>query len=81
VWSWPFPLIIAEYKKKHAVFAYKCDNFYNKESEGGLRYDDPKVGIDWEVAVENVLLSEKDAILPTLGNHLKFIDFTVGAGR
>jgi len=61
-----------------AIFAYKCDNFYNKESEGGLRYDDPKIGIDWEVAVKNVLLSEKDAILPTLGNHLRFVDFTIG---
>lgn len=66
---------------EHAVFAYKCDNFYNKESEGGLRYDDPKVGIDWEVAVENVLLSEKDAILPTLGNHLRFVDFTTETNK
>ena len=32
-----------------AVFAYKCDNVYNKASEGGLRYDDPALGIDSKI--------------------------------
>ena len=32
-----------------AIFSYKCDNFYNKESEQGLRYDDPSLGIDWRL--------------------------------
>jgi dTDP-4-dehydrorhamnose 3,5-epimerase len=50
-----------------AVFAYKCDNGYNKESEGGLRYDDPELGINWGIPAEKMILSEKDLILP----HLK----------
>lgn len=58
---------------ERAIFAYKCDNFYNKESEGGLCFDDPKIGIDWEVDVNNVLLSDKDKILPVFGAHLKFV--------
>ena len=32
-----------------AVFAYKCDNFYCKESEGGIRFDDPTLAIDWRI--------------------------------
>ncbi len=49
-----------------AIFAYKCDNTYNKESEGGLLYNDPALGIDWQIAAEDALLSEKDTISPTL---------------
>jgi len=45
-----------------AVFAYKVDNFYNKESEFGIRYDDPQIGIDWKVPLNKVLTSEKDRI-------------------
>ncbi len=51
---------------KTAVFAYKCDNFYCKESEGGINCADPDLGIDWQVSVENACLSEKDKILPRL---------------
>lgn len=47
-----------------AVFAYKCDNFYNRDSEGGVRYNDPELGIDWMVA--GGTLSEKDLSLPLL---------------
>lgn len=49
-----------------AVFAYKCDNNYNKESEGGLRYNDPDLNIDWGIPVDKMNLSEKDLILPFL---------------
>ncbi|RYF20684.1 MAG: dTDP-4-dehydrorhamnose 3,5-epimerase [Flavobacteriales bacterium] len=49
-----------------AVFAYKCDNTYNKESEGGLRYDDPDLNIDWGIREGEMNLSEKDLILPFL---------------
>jgi len=41
-----------------AIFHYKCTNFYNRESERILRYDDPDLGIDWRV--ENPIVSEKD---------------------
>lgn len=47
-----------------AVFAYKCDNNYNKESEGGIRHDDPTLNIDWKIPAGQRSLSEKDLILP-----------------
>ena len=47
-----------------AVFIYMCDNQYSKESEGGIRYDDPKLAIDWKVEKGKELLSEKDRALP-----------------
>jgi len=53
-----------------ATFFYKCDNFYNKESEGGLLYSDKSVNIDWQFPLENLIISEKDLILPTL-EHTK----------
>lgn len=56
-----------------AEFFYKCDNFYSKEHEGGLQFDDPQIGIDWEIDLENVILSEKDKILPVLGQHRPFV--------
>ena len=49
-----------------AVFAYKCDNTYNKESEGGIAYNDPSLGIDWGIPEEARSLSEKDLELPRL---------------
>ncbi|AWH84442.1 dTDP-4-dehydrorhamnose 3,5-epimerase [Flavobacterium album] len=51
-----------------AVFFYKCDNFYNKESEGGIIYNDPSIGIDWGMAISDFIISEKDTVLPTLEN-------------
>ncbi|MDX5348797.1 MAG: dTDP-4-dehydrorhamnose 3,5-epimerase [Hymenobacteraceae bacterium] len=44
------------------LFMYKCSNYYNKESEGGIIWNDPELNIDW--GVENPLVSEKDEILP-----------------
>lgn len=52
-----------------AVFAYKCDNFYHKESEFGIRYDDPEIGVDWKIPKEKIITSEKDR----LANKLKDI--------
>ncbi len=54
-----------------AVFFYKCDNFYNKESEGGLIYNDPALKIDWNFSEKELIISEKDQILPTLENAKK----------
>ena len=48
------------------VFNYKCDNFYNKASEGGIIYNDSTLNIDWILKEEEYLVSEKDAILPTV---------------
>jgi dTDP-4-dehydrorhamnose 3,5-epimerase len=47
-----------------AVFFYKCSNFYNKESEGGIRFDDPKLNIDWGLDLSKAIVSEKDLELP-----------------
>ena len=47
-----------------AEFAYKCDNFYSKEHEAGIRFDDPGLAIDWEFDMEQVVVSDKDLILP-----------------
>lgn len=44
----------------NATFFYKCDNFYNKESENGVNPLDPELGIDWGVNIEQILLSQKD---------------------
>lgn len=43
-----------------AVFAYKCDNLYCKESEFGIRFDDPTIGVDWQVPADKILVSYKD---------------------
>lgn len=54
-----------------ATFFYKCDNFYNKESEGGIKFNDPELNIDWQFPETELLISEKDQILPTLENAKK----------
>ncbi len=54
-----------------ATFFYKCDNFYNKESEGGLIYNDETVNIDWQFPTNELLISEKDLIQPNLENARK----------
>lgn len=48
-----------------AIFAYKCDNFYNKESEGGIIWNDPNLNIDWKLPLEDIILSEKDKVQKT----------------
>lgn len=52
-----------------AVFAYKCDNFYNKESEGGVLWNDEDINVDWKLPLEDVVLSEKDAVLTKFSEH------------
>ena len=49
-------------------FQYKVDNLYNKESEGGIKYDDPTINIDWGVLLNGIepVLSDKDKVLPEL---------------
>jgi dTDP-4-dehydrorhamnose 3,5-epimerase len=42
------------------TFFYKCDNYYHKESERGLKFDDPELGIDWKLDAKDLILSEKD---------------------
>jgi dTDP-4-dehydrorhamnose 3,5-epimerase len=47
----------------NTIFFYKCDNFYNKESEGGIFYADPKLNINWQLNEDEIILSEKDKLL------------------
>lgn len=50
---------------EEAVFQYKCDNYYAPQSEGAVAWNDPDLGIDWGIPVENVILSEKDLKHPS----------------
>lgn len=51
---------------EEAVFQYKCDNLYCRESEGAIAWDDPDLGIDWRIPKDKVILSEKDSNHPRL---------------
>ncbi|AUC82957.1 dTDP-4-dehydrorhamnose 3,5-epimerase [Lacinutrix sp. Bg11-31] len=51
-----------------AIFSYKCDNYYDKESEQGIIFSDKDLNIDWKLPKEEFLISEKDIILPTFKN-------------
>lgn len=51
-----------------AVIMYKCDNFYSPENECGIHFNDPSLGINWEVDEQDIIVSEKDNNLP---NYLK----------
>ena len=52
-----------------AIFQYKCDNFYHPEADGGISILDDTLGIDWGLAIEEALLSEKDT------KHMKLAEF------
>ena len=49
-----------------AVFFYKCDNYYNKASERGIMYNDPELNIEWKIAADELVLSDKDLQNPFL---------------
>lgn len=57
-----------------AVISYKCDQFYNKQSEAGIRYNDEGLNIDWQIPAEKILVSEKDHKLPEFNSSV--VDFT-----
>jgi dTDP-4-dehydrorhamnose 3,5-epimerase len=52
----------------NTIFLYKCTDVYNKQSEGGLLWNDPELGIKWQTS--NPLISDKDKILPLLKDLL-----------
>lgn len=59
-----------------ASVLYKCDQFYNKESEGGIVYNDPALQIDWRIPQGKEVVSEKDIELPLLAdskNNFQFL--------
>lgn len=49
---------------EEAIFSYKCDNYYNKEAEAGIIYNDSDLNIDWGLTEKEFLVSEKDIGLP-----------------
>ena len=51
---------------EEAIFQYKCDEYYAPDYEGAICYDDPDLGIDWKLPLEDVILSEKDKKHPRL---------------
>lgn len=52
------------------IFNYKCDNYYSKNHESGLLFNDPALQIDWSFPLNNIIISEKDKALPTLESLL-----------
>jgi dTDP-4-dehydrorhamnose 3,5-epimerase len=49
-----------------AIFAYKCDNYYAPAHDGGILWNDPAIGIDWGLPIEDIQLSEKDKKQPLM---------------
>jgi dTDP-4-dehydrorhamnose 3,5-epimerase len=58
-----------------AIVLYKCDAFYNKQSEGGIRYDDPELNIDWKIDSVSAVVSDKDLGLPTFQQCVSNFEF------
>jgi len=55
-------VVLSEY----AEVLYKCDEYYHRESERGIAFDDRTLAIDWRLSVEQLVLSEKDRLNPTI---------------
>ena len=53
-----------------AEVMYKCDAFYNKESEAGILFNDPTLNIDWKIPADKAIVSDKDLVLPSI-EHCK----------
>ena len=52
-----------------AEVMYKCDSYYNRESESGILYNDPQLKIDWKVPIEKIRVSDKDKLLPLFNSY------------
>lgn len=62
---------------EEVIFQYKCDNLYAPESEGAIAWNDPDIGIDWQLPADDVLLSAKDAAHPMLKDVEDLFDYNV----
>lgn len=62
---------------EEVIFQYKCDNLYAPESEGAIAWNDPDIGIDWQLPAEDVLLSAKDSAHPMLKDAADLFDYNV----
>lgn len=52
-----------------AEVLYKCDTYYNKESESGIYYNDPQLKLDWKIPADQIIVSEKDKLLPLFNQY------------
>ncbi|HUQ65634.1 MAG TPA: dTDP-4-dehydrorhamnose 3,5-epimerase [Flavitalea sp.] len=52
-----------------AEVLYKCDTYYNRESESGILYKDPQLKIDWKIPEDKVRVSDKDKLLPLFNSY------------
>jgi len=59
-----------------ATFAYKVDNYYSPECDRGLAFNDPALGIDWQLDSDSLLLSDKDKQQPLLSELTECFDYT-----
>lgn len=60
-----------------AIFQYKCDNLYAPQTEGSIIWNDPALGIEWGVPEEDILLSPKDKLHPTLADCPEIFNYNI----
>ena len=60
----------------HVEFMYKADNYYNPKQEGGIRWNDPTINIEW--GIEQPILSEKDRIAMPFKDIEETLSFSIG---
>jgi dTDP-4-dehydrorhamnose 3,5-epimerase len=53
---------------EQAEVLYKCDSFYNRDSDAGIYFDDPSLEIDWQIPRDKAIISDKDKVLPMLSD-------------
>ena len=59
----------------NTTFAYKVDNYYNAQSERGIIYSDSTLAINWNLPNEELIVSQKDTILPTIKNAIDLFNY------
>tara|TARA_S200000501_G_scaffold341861_1_gene351548 strand:- start:5628 stop:6191 length:564 start_codon:yes stop_codon:yes gene_type:complete len=60
----------------NTIFSYKVDNYYNFESESGIRYDDPTLAVEWGVEKNQLIISDKDSALPNFKLKKNYFQYT-----
>jgi len=60
---------------EEVIFQYKCDNFYALQHEGAIAWNDPALNIDWKIADDKIILSEKDNNHPVLSDAEWLFDY------
>ncbi|QKG80195.1 dTDP-4-dehydrorhamnose 3,5-epimerase [Tenuifilum thalassicum] len=60
---------------EYAIVNYKCDELYNPEADRGIRFNDPQIGIDWLIGLDEAIVSAKDNVHPYLKDAEINFDF------